>query len=99
MNSETYRDVQAEVTDLISKELPSARRSIVDKAIGETLAKMVESGRAHLVSDEEERLLKAFRRFKIGCKPGAVFKWQTHPEAGVIIVQETGLISDPQEVA
>ena len=99
MNSENYRIAQADVSSLMQELLPSARKSVVDKAIGQVFDRMVEQGQAHLISNEEERLLKAFRRFKLGCKPGAVFKWQTHPEAGVIVTTETGLIRDPQEVA
>jgi hypothetical protein len=65
MNQETYAGVQTIVADEIAERLPGARRSIVDKAIGETLAKLVDSGQAHLMSDEEESLLKSFRRFKV----------------------------------
>lgn len=53
-----------------------------------------------VLTDEEERLLRSFRRFRCGGKPGAVFKWQTHPEAGAIAVPaDPVLVQDPQDVS
>jgi hypothetical protein len=52
-----------------------------------------------IMTDEEERMIRSFRRFKLSCKPGAVFRWQTRPQEGVLVSQETGLVRDPQEVA
>lgn len=52
------------------------------------------------LTDEEERMLRSFRAFRLRCKPGGVFKWQTRPEAAPLIESEsTGLIQDPQDVS
>lgn len=100
MNAPSIDHLKSIVSDDLHKSFDRApKKSIVDAAISRVVDKMVADGQAHLMSDEEERLLKSFRRFKVSCKPGSVFKWQTHPEAGVIVVQETSLVADPQEVS
>ena|ERR1700733_5020754 len=60
---------------------------------------MKAEGKALELSDEEEQMLKSFRRFKLRMrKNGEVFKWQTHVPEGVQIAKETGAIVHPQEV-
>jgi hypothetical protein len=61
-------------------------------------AKMVAAGEALELSDEEERMLNAFRRFKLRMrKNGEVFKWQTRIPDGIEVVAETGNIAHPNE--
>lgn len=50
------------------------------------------------LTEEEERLLVAFRRFKaMLTKPEGEFHWKTQQEPGVIPAPERFLIIDPQE--
>jgi len=82
----------------------------VEKAMGRVLSKCAETAvrgeleamriedKILLISDEEERMIRSFRRFKIRMrKNGEVFKWQTVVEPGVLIPEETAFIVDPQE--
>lgn len=100
MNSENFNELRDRAAGSVDRTLAeeffdqSIRKAILDET-----EKMVESGQAYQLTDEEERLLRSFRRFHLRCKPGAVFKWQTRPVAeGVTIEPNTGLISDPHEV-
>jgi hypothetical protein len=63
------------------------------------IERMKEEGKALVLSDEEERMLRSFRSFKKQCRAGSVFKWQTRPPEGVTLTTETGLITDPQNVS
>lgn len=70
------------------------------KAINSELAAMREEDKILILSEEEERLLRRFRAFKSTCdKPGAIFKWQTHPETGITTPAERVLVEDPQDVS
>ncbi len=45
------------------------------------LERLAETHDVAVLTDEEERMLFAFREFKAGkIKAGAIFTWQTHPE-------------------
>lgn len=45
------------------------------------LERLAETHDLCTLTDEEERMLFAFREFKNGkIKAGAIFSWQTHPE-------------------
>ena len=58
-------------------EALSARRAIETE-----LEQMKGSGRILLMSDEEERLIRSFRRFKGQLKrDGDVFKWQSRRDS------------------
>jgi DNA transposition AAA+ family ATPase len=74
----------------LDAELDPIRKLEARDRIHSAIEEMKEEGKALVLTDEEERILRAFRRFKNGCKPGGVFKWQTRPV-------ETGLVRDPQE--
>ena len=61
---------------------------------------MKAEGKALELSDEEEQMLRSFRRFKLRMrKNGEVFKWQTRLPEGVALAEQTGSIVHPQEVA
>ncbi len=61
---------------------------------------MKAEGKAIELSEEEEQLLRSFRRFKLRMrKSGEVFTWQTSLPEGVQIAEETGLIAHPSEIA
>lgn len=65
------------------------------KAINTELAAMRDEDKILILSDEEERMLRSFRGFKSTCqKPGAVFKWQTHPETGITTPPDSVPVED-----
>lgn len=101
MNSETYSNLKNAATAELFTTKDQDQSAGAKKAIAKELLRMTEAQEVNILSDEEERMLRAFRRFKLGCRPGSVFKWQTVPtpaEDRPVIHTDTALIQDPQEV-
>lgn len=68
--------------------------------VAKEIEAMKAEGKALELSEEEEQMLKSFRRFKLRMrKNGEVFKWQTRLPEGVQIAEETGIVIHPQEVS
>lgn len=102
MNSETVERVVSQAAeDLFPAAKSQSSRSILREALANKMEEMKALGEAYELAPEEQDLLLAFRRFKITCKPGAVFKWQTTPAGArsVVIAEDTNLIQHPQEVS
>lgn len=103
MNAEKFEEMESRSALGMLQEAErndAIRRMEAHARVHDVIAAMKEEGKALELTEEEERLLRSFRRFKISCKPGAVFKWQTRPDpAGVVLAEETGLVRDPQECA
>jgi hypothetical protein len=60
---------------------------------------MKAEGKALELSDEEEKMLHSFRRFKLRMKKRVeTFTWQTRVPDGVELAKESGLIAHPDEV-
>jgi len=67
--------------------------------VHQEIQSMKAEGKALELSDEEERMLHSFRRFKLRMrKHGEVFTWQTRKPEGVQLVEETAEILHPSEV-
>ena len=97
MQEQKYNELEDRAS--LSAEVDTIRMLEARARVHREIEAMKEEGKALVLTDEEERLLHSFRRFQRGCKPGAVFKWQTRPVEGVEIITETGLVRDPQEVS
>ncbi len=103
MNQETYNDVQDQAAGLLEKmvaEKELALKLSARERVVEVLEEKVDTGDVLLLTDEELRMVRCFRKFKLrNSKPGVVFKWQTHPEAGIVTVaeDEAALIVDAQD--
>lgn len=97
MNSQTLRELEERASDELQAYARIPRLSAED-VIRQQVANLKAQGKVLELSDEEERLLASFRRFKATCKAGAVFKWQTRPVDGVIPAPDRVLIETPEEV-
>lgn len=68
MTEQTLQEVDLTVVD-------------TDDSVSVALANKVESGEVLVLTDEEFAMVRCFRKFKAQKhKPGAMFRWQTHPE-------------------
>lgn len=106
MNCEKYAELEDRSTlaMLQRAELADAvKRMEAHARVNDVIAAMKEEGKALELTDEEERMLRSFRRFRSTIKkPGEVFKWQTRPMGGDALVIEAGgsvHITDPQDVS
>ena len=101
MQEQAFKDLDERATRRLEEMFPEIERKLAaHNVINHELGVMVEQDQVLILTDEEERLIRCFRKFKARtARPGVVFKWQTHPEAGVIVPLEGGfLIVDPQDV-
>jgi hypothetical protein len=90
--SSTEMLIRAERADLI-KNL-EARAHVQD-----VIKSMKAEGKAFELTDEEEKMLLSFRRFKLRMrKDGEVFTWQSRRPEGVQLAAETAEIVHPGEV-
>lgn len=75
-----------------------AKLETASRVAGE-IERLKAEGKALELTDEEEQMLRSFRRFKLRMrKSGEVFTWQSCLPEGVRLAQETGCILDPREV-
>lgn len=110
MNADTYEQVSATAAEKLSEPLEGdrylrrqLRRELAAETVRAELAQMEAAGRVLQLTEEEIRLLRAFRRFKSTLKKaGKCFRWQTVPlEADVLLVDGSQSIHiiDPQDVS
>jgi hypothetical protein len=105
MQEQKYDELRNETAQSMSDEMFGANahqraKKALEAAIAKQVDQMTADGRAFTLTDEEERIIKSFRRFKSNCKKdGEIFKWQTRRTEGVIEAPETIFARDPQEVS
>lgn len=74
-----------------------------DAVIRERIEQMKDDGSVLMLSEDEDRMLRAYRSFRLRSKYGDVFKWRCHGKAETVAgeqieaCRETGLIVDPRE--
>ena len=100
MNQETYNEVEERSSASLNEIYAHMGQQTARSVIHQQIENLKSVGKVLILSDEEERLLASFRRFKAACKKaGDVFKWQTRPDDGVILPPDQVLVHDPSEVA
>ncbi len=81
-----------------SAELDAVRKMEARSRVHGVIEEMKAEGKALVLTEEEENMLRSFRRFKIRMrKDGHVFTWQTRRPEGIQIVEETAEIIHPNE--
>jgi hypothetical protein len=91
-----------ELEDRASKSemLDAIKNMEARSRVHDVIDQMKEEGKALVLSSEEENMLRSFRRFKLRMrKQGEVFTWQTRIPEGVDLVEDSGLVMHPSEVA
>ena len=77
MQEKSYDELRERATSDLEK-IFQEKRAIAEKVVSNYLEKMTATGEILKITDEEERLLQTFRRFKTSLrKDGLLFKWQT----------------------
>lgn len=98
MQEQKYSELETRAAALA--EPADAFRQLEARArVYQEIERMKAEGAALVLTDEEERMLHSFRRFKLRMKKnGEVFKWQTSVPPGVQLVEETAQIIHPAEM-
>ncbi len=82
----------------LSSEMDAIKKLEARARVHHEIEAMKAEGKALELTEEEEKLLHSFRRFKLRMrKEGEIFTWQTRRPTGVQIVEETAEIVHPQE--
>jgi hypothetical protein len=96
MQEMNYRELEDRASE--SGALDSIRRLETRVRVEAMVEQMKAEGKAMVFSEEEERMLKEFRRFKLRMrKNGQIFTWQTRMPEGVQLVEDTAEIIHPSE--
>lgn len=100
MNERTYDELESKSSDKLKETFSQITQKQAESVIHRQLENLKAQDKVLILSDEEERMLASFRRFKAKMrKPSEIFTWQTRRADGVIEAPERFLIEDPQEVA
>ena len=96
MNQQTYDNLGSSSADRLAELYAQTSQQQAQTIIHEQLENLRQRGDVLILSEEEERLLASFRRYKAAsCKPGGVFKWQTRP---AYIATEPEILAPPAVV-
>lgn len=99
MNVDKLDHVQNDAADSLASKF-EAMKEHAEHFIHRKMEGMVDEGEAFALTDDEERLLTAYRGFKSRSMPGAVFSWTTPTDSAEIVVPATpSLIHDPRDVS
>ncbi len=102
MMPETFEKTMLDAARGLEEKQPDhalAMKLEARRQVEQSLEAMRASGEIVELTDEEVRLVHCFRAFRSrGVKPGSVFKWQTHPDVGVVLTEAAVvLVRDPQD--
>lgn len=97
MGPEKYNDLEVRASQI--SEVDMIKKLEARSRVHQTIEAMKAEGTALELSDEEIKILHAFRRFKLRMrKDGEVFTWQTRRPEDVQLVEDTAEIIHPSEV-
>lgn len=98
MNVDKFPELQDRAaSDLVDKF--AAMKEHAEHVISSKIDEMKAAGEAHELSDDEEQMLLAYKRFDATSPPGSVFKWRTPTHARIVTPPSPSLIHHPQEVS
>ena len=96
-NSYELNRLQADASERF-KELSGAHAEIAEHFVEQELTQRVDKGFVLQLSEDEERLLKAYRSFVARSPGGEAFKWHPPKPEGIVVPAEPSLLVDPREV-
>lgn len=91
-----------ELTNRASSSLADKFAAMKEHAghiIAEKVSEMKANGEAHELSNDEEQMLLAYKRFNARSAPGSVFQWRTPKNSGIVLPAAPSLLLNPQECA
>ena len=97
MQAEKFDDLVENAGESLASRFGLLREK-AEHMIAEQVEVMKEQGKAYELSDDEIRLLKAYRRFVARAAAGQVFSWYVPHEVGIVLPPDVSIIVDPREV-
>lgn len=99
MNNSRFEEAALKIADSM-KERFGTHREHAEHFAKQSLDNMVEREEAYKLSDDEERLLRAYRAFVVRSSPDSIFSWKSPKgRKGIVTPPEVSIIRDPQEVS
>ena len=96
MQEQKFTELERRASDV--ERLDLIRTLEARARVVHAIEEMKAEGTALSLSEEEIRMLEAFRRFKLRMrKDGEIFTWQTRRPDGVIPASETAEVLAPEE--
>lgn len=93
MQEQSLRELETK----LAQPLDDTSEDVTRRRARKQIAEMIQNEEVLVLTDEEERMIREFRRFKLRMrKNGEVFTWQTSKPAGIVVSSETGLVQDPR---
>lgn len=100
MNQDAYNELASKSSEDLDRVFSQITHAQAVSVIHRQLENLKAQDKVLILSDEEERMLASFRRFKAKMrKPSEIFTWQTRQIDGVIEAPEQFLIENAEEVA
>lgn len=96
MNSEKFSELQERSSSYLADKF-AAMKEHAEHVIAEKVSQMKAAGEAHELSNDEEQMLLAYKRFDAKSPPGSVFKWRTPTHSRIVTPAEPSLLVHPQE--
>ena len=90
--------------DLVTRDISNkleelGTRHLMAKAFADDVIQdRVDTGEVIELTDDEQRLLKAYRSFLCRAQQEDVFKWRPPKQDGIVIAQDPVLIRDAQDL-
>lgn len=99
MNVDKFPELQNRAASSLADKF-SAMKEHAEHVVAQKIEAMKAAGEAHELTDDEEAMLLAYKRFYARSKPGSIFQWRTpRVQAGIVTPPEPSLIRHPQEVS
>lgn len=96
MNSDKFPALQDRAASSLVDKF-AAMKEHAEHVIAEKVSEMKANGEAHELSNDEEQMLLAYKRFDAKSPPGSVFKWRTPTHSRIVTPAAPSLLVHPQE--
>lgn len=98
MNSEKIPQLIDRSSSTLAEKF-AAMKEHAEHVIATEVESMKANGEAHELTDDEEQMLLAYKRFHAKSKPGSVFQWRTpRVQQSIVAPPPAALLVHPQEV-
>lgn len=99
MNSEKFERLQDSSAQQLAEKF-KAMKEHAEHIVNQRIEAMKSTGEAYELSEDEERMIRAYRSFVTRMRPGAIFSWETpRRNLGIVTPADVSIIRDPQDVS
>lgn len=97
MHSDESKLIQSDIAK--SLEGLGGLREHAEHFANQAIAKKIDTGEVLELTEDEIRMIKAYRQFVARNQPRKRFKWLTSNEQGIVIPPDPAFLQDPRDVS